>query len=70
MIYEIVEAETAKDLQQWVNEKLAVGWELYGGLVTAIKPSTSELRSGIGFSVESKVMLYQAIVKNSPEESK
>jgi hypothetical protein len=44
---------------------LAAGWELYGNLVTAIKPESSELRggSGMAFDVESKIVLFQAVIK-------
>lgn len=66
MIYELLEADTAKDLELKINEKLVAGWELYGDLVTAIKPDTSEVRGGIGFAVESKIILYQAVIKNEP----
>jgi hypothetical protein len=64
MIYELLEADTAKDLELKINQKLAAGWQLYGDLVTAIKPDTSEVRGGIGFAVESKIILFQAIIKN------
>jgi hypothetical protein len=64
MIYEILEADTAKELELKVNQRLADGWELYGQLVTAIKPDTSEIRGGIGFAVESKIVLFQAVIKN------
>lgn len=64
MIYELLEADTAKDLELKINQKLAEGWELYGDLVAAIKPHTSEVRGGIGFAVESKLILFQAVIKN------
>ncbi len=64
MIYELLEADTAEDLQLKINQKLAAGWELYGNLVTAIKAETSEMRSGIAFAVESKIILFQAVIKN------
>jgi hypothetical protein len=64
MIYELLEADTAKDLELKINEKLANGWELYGNLITAIKPATSEARSGIDFAVEGKIVLFQAVIKN------
>ncbi|HEX8286790.1 MAG TPA: DUF1737 domain-containing protein [Pyrinomonadaceae bacterium] len=64
MMYELLEAETGKDLEIQINQKLADGWELYGNLVTAIKADTSVVRSGIEFAVESKIMLYQAVIKN------
>ena len=63
MIYEILEADTAGDLQIKVNERLAGGWELYGNLVAATIASTSEVRSGISFAVESKMILFQTVVK-------
>ena len=64
MIYELLEADTAKDLELEINQKLAAGWELYGNLVTAIKAETSEVRSGIGFAVGAKIILFQAVIKN------
>jgi hypothetical protein len=66
MKYELLEADTAKDLELKINQKLADGWELYGNLVTAIKPETSELRggSGMAFDVEGKIVLFQAVIKN------
>jgi hypothetical protein len=64
MIYGLLEAETAKDLELKINQKLAAGWELYGDLITAIKPITSEVRGGIGFAVEAKVIMFQAVIKN------
>lgn len=64
MIYELLEAETAKELEIGVNKKLADGWELYGNLVSAIKADTSVVRSGIAFAVEAKIMLFQAVIKN------
>lgn len=66
MIYELLESETAKDLEMKVNQKLDAGWELYGHLVTAIKPDTSEVRGTIAFSVESKIILFQAVIKKEP----
>ena len=63
MIYELLEADTAKEMELKINEKLADGWELYGNLVTAIKPDTSEVRGTIAFSVESKIILFQAVIK-------
>ena len=64
MIYELLEAEAAEDLELKINQKLADGWELYGGLVTAIKPVTSEVsNSGIAFAVEGKIILFQAVIK-------
>jgi hypothetical protein len=68
MIYEILEAETTQELVLKVNQKLADGWELYGQLVTAIKPDTSEIRGGIGFTVESKVILFQPVIKITSEK--
>jgi len=64
MIYELLEADTAEDLQVKINQKLAAGWELYGNLVTAFKADTSEVRSGIAFAVEGKIILFQAVIKN------
>lgn len=64
MMYELLEADNAKDLALELNQKLAAGWELYGNLVTAIKPDTSEVRSGISFAVEGKMVLFQAVIKN------
>ncbi|HLL99974.1 MAG TPA: DUF1737 domain-containing protein [Pyrinomonadaceae bacterium] len=66
MNYELLQADTAKDLELKINQKLADGWELYGDVVTAIKPDTSEVRGGIGFAVESKVILFQAVIKTTP----
>ena len=63
MIYEILEADTAKDLELKVNQKLVDGWKLYGNLVAGIKPHTSEIRGGIGFAVESKMVLFQGVIK-------
>ncbi len=63
MIYELLEADTAKELEAKINEKLNDNWELYGDIVTAIKPNTSEVRGGIGFAVESKIILFQAVIK-------
>jgi hypothetical protein len=63
MIYELLEADSAKDLELKINQKLASGWELYGNLATAIKPVTSEVQSGIDFAVESKVLLFQGVIK-------
>jgi hypothetical protein len=63
MIYELLEAETAEDLQLKINSKLVAGWELYGNLVVAIKPDTSEIRGTIAFSVESKIIMFQAVIK-------
>ncbi len=68
MIYELLEADTAKDLELKINQKLATGWELYGNLVTAIKADTSEVRSGIAFAVEGKIILFQAVIKNESAE--
>ena len=68
MIYKLLQADTAEDLELKINQKLVDGWELYGDLVTAIKPDTSEVRGGIGFAVESKVLLFQAVIKNEPAE--
>jgi len=68
MIYKLLQADTAEDLELKINQKLGDGWELYGDLVTAIKPDTSEVRGGIGFAVESKVILFQAVIKNEPAE--
>jgi hypothetical protein len=68
MIYELLESDTAKELELKVNQKLADGWQLYGNLVTAIKPDTSEIRGGIGFAVESKIILFQAVIKNESGE--
>jgi hypothetical protein len=45
MIYKLLEADTAKDLELQINQKLADGWQLYGNLATAIKAETSEARS-------------------------
>lgn len=65
MIYELLEADTATDLELKINEKLAAGWELYGNLTAAIKPVTSEVsNSGIAFAVEGKIILFQAVIKN------
>lgn len=64
MIYELLEADSAKDLELKINQKLADGWQLYGNLVAGIKPHTSEVRSGIAFAVESKIMLFHAVIKN------
>jgi hypothetical protein len=64
MIYELLEAETAKDLELRINQKLADGWELYGNLVSAIRAETSEVRSGMSFAVEAKIILFQAVIKN------
>jgi hypothetical protein len=64
MIYELLEADTAEDLELRINQKLAAGWELYGNLVTAIKADTSVVRSGIAFAVEGKIILFQAVIKN------
>ena len=64
MIYELLEADTAEDLEIKINQKLVDGWELYGNLVSAIKAETSEVRSGIAFAVESKIILFQAVIKN------
>ena len=64
MIYELLEADTAKDLQFKINQKLAAGWELYGNLVTVMDANTSEVRSGIAFAVEGKIILFQAVIKN------
>lgn len=64
MTYKLLEADTAKELELLINQKLAAGWELYGNLVTAIKPDTSEIRGGIGFAVEGKIILFQAVIKN------
>ncbi len=64
MIYELLEADTAQDLELKINQKLAAGWELYGNLVTAIKADTSVVRSGIAFAVEAKIILFQAMIKN------
>ena len=64
MIYELLEADTAKDLELKINQKLAAGWELYGNLVTAIKADTSVVRNGIAFAVEGKIILFQAVIKN------
>ena len=64
MIYKLLQADTAEDLELKLNQKLVDGWQLYGDLVTAIKPDTSEVRGGIGFAVESKVILFQAVIKN------
>jgi hypothetical protein len=66
MIYELLEAETTQDLVIKINQKLADNWELYGNLITAIKPDTSEIRGTIAFSVESKIILFQAVIKNEP----
>jgi len=64
MIYELLEADTAEDLELKINQKLAAGWELYGNLVTAIKADTSVVRSGIAFAVEGKIIMFQAVIKN------
>jgi hypothetical protein len=68
MIYELLEAESAKDLQLQINQKLTDGWELYGNLVSAIKADTTDVRSGISFAVEAKIILYQAVIKNESEK--
>jgi hypothetical protein len=65
MIYKLLEADTATDMEIKVNQKLADGWELYGDLATATKADTSVLRSGIEFAVEGKVILFQAVIKRS-----
>jgi hypothetical protein len=44
MIYELLQSDTAKELEVKINERLGDGWELYGNLVTAIKPESSEVR--------------------------
>ena len=65
MIYELLEADTAKDLVLKINQKLATGWELYGNLIATVKPVTSEVRGGgIAFAVEGKIILFQAVIKN------
>ena len=64
MIYKLLEADTAEDLEIKINQKMVDGWELYGNLVTAIKADSSEVRSGIAFAVESKIILFQAVIKN------
>jgi hypothetical protein len=66
MIYELLQSDTAKELEVKINERLGDGWELYGNLVTAIKPESSEVRTGSGmaFNVESKIILFQAVIKN------
>ncbi len=66
MIYELLQADTGKELEVKINEKLNDSWELYGGLVTVIQPNSSEVRSGSGmaFNVESKIILFQAVIKN------
>ncbi len=64
MIYELLEADTAEDLERKINQKLAAGWELYGNLVTAIKADSSVVRSGIAFAVEGKIVMFQAVIKN------
>jgi hypothetical protein len=69
MIYELLEADTAKDLELKINQRLANGWELYGHLVSAIKAETSEIRHGMSFAVESKIMLFQAVIKNESAEN-
>jgi len=68
MIYELLEADTAQDLELKINQKLSAGWELYGNLVTAIKADTSVVRSGIAFAVEAKIILFQAMIKNESAE--
>ncbi|MCU1288169.1 MAG: hypothetical protein JWN60_398 [Acidobacteria bacterium] len=65
MIYELLEADTAQDLETKVNQKLADGWELHGNLVVATKAATSMVRSGIEFAVESKIILFQAVIKTA-----
>lgn len=68
MIYELLEADSATDLEVKINQKLAAGWELYGNLITAIKPVTSEVgSSGIAFAVEGKIILFQAVIKNESD---
>jgi len=42
----------------------AAGWELYGNLLTAFKVDSSEVRSGIAFAVEGKIVMFQAVIKN------
>jgi hypothetical protein len=69
MVYELLEAETAEDLQIKINQKLAAGWELYGDLVTAIKPDTSEVSGTIAFAVESKIILFQAVINKQNTKS-
>lgn len=68
MIYELLEADTARDLELKINQKLADGWELYGSLVTATKADTSVVRSGIAFAVEGKIILFQAVIKDESAE--
>lgn len=68
MIYELLESDTAGDLELKINQKLAAGWELYGSLVTAAKADTSVVRSGIAFAVEGKIILFQAVIKNESAE--
>ncbi len=68
MIYKLLEAEAAEDLELKINQKLAAGWELYGNIVTAIKADTSVVRSGIAFAVEGKIILFQAVIKNESAE--
>ena len=68
MIYELLQADTAEDLQIKVNQKLADNWELYGDLVTETIAETSEVRSGIEFNVESKIILFQAVIKKESSQ--
>ena len=68
MIYELLQADTAEDLQIKVNQKLADNWELYGNLVTETIAETSEIRSGIAFNVESKIILFQAMIKKESSQ--
>ncbi len=68
MIYELLEADTAEDLELKINQKLSAGWEIYGNLVTAAKADTSVVRSGIAFAVEGKIILFQAVIKNESAE--
>jgi hypothetical protein len=64
MTYELLQADTAEVLATKINQKLAAGWELYGDMVVAVKPDTSEVRGGVAFNVESKIILFQAVIKN------
>jgi hypothetical protein len=68
MIYELLEAESASDLQLQINQKLSDGWELYGNLVSAIKADTTTVQNGIEFAVESKIILFQAVIKNESQQ--
>ena len=50
MRYEIVEADSPKELSEMVNERLASGWELYGNF------------TAVSSSVATKPKLFQPMV--------